>query len=246
VSWNTHVGAADLIAFIAAIRAGRFTDDQPPIAFVLLLQEAVRPAAAARARQDVALVARDTGLDAFYVPSMPNGRRPDGTVSDRGNAILSTLPLSGLTAIELPFDRQRRVAAAADLDVPVGGGLVHLRVVSAHLDATASAARLRVFASGLRERQSRALVSALAADQTVIVGVDLNTWSEAVGEPAYRLLQQAFPGTPRPPLRATFRTGFLLDYLFFRLPPGVQGTSALGPDRFGSDHHPLIGRLRVG
>ena len=45
---------------------------------------------------------------------MRNGRPPQ-TDEDRGNAILSTEPLADLTAIELPFEQQRRVAVAATL-----------------------------------------------------------------------------------------------------------------------------------
>jgi endonuclease/exonuclease/phosphatase (EEP) superfamily protein YafD len=37
----------------------------------------------------------------------------------------------------------------------------------------------------------------------------------------------------------------MLDYLFFRLPDGWTGVSTRVDDRFGSDHHPLLGRIQI-
>jgi endonuclease/exonuclease/phosphatase (EEP) superfamily protein YafD len=35
----------------------------------------------------------------------------------------------------------------------------------------------------------------------------------------------------------------VLDYLFFRLPTGWRAHVERGPERYGSDHYPLIGWL---
>lgn len=114
------------------------TDPRRPL--VLLLQEAYRadetvPAAARgryhggakhpRAADDVADVARAFGLSLRYAPSMRNGAHR----SDRGNAILSALPLGMSHAFVLPHVRQRRVVISAELE-----GIQDLAVMSVHLD----------------------------------------------------------------------------------------------------------------
>ena len=50
----------------------------------------------------------------LYAPSMRNGESAGGG-EDRGNAIVSTLPLADPTVIELPLERQRRVVVAASI-----------------------------------------------------------------------------------------------------------------------------------
>ena len=65
-------------------------------------------------RIDIVQTARRLGLSLFYVPSMRNGGPGSGTTEeDRGNAILTTIPMEDFTAIELPLDYHRRVAVAA-------------------------------------------------------------------------------------------------------------------------------------
>ncbi|NOT26456.1 MAG: hypothetical protein HOP16_10185 [Acidobacteria bacterium] len=89
------------------------------------------------ARQDIVETARTRGLSVFYLPSMRNGSEEGAAGEDRGNAILSTLPLTELAGIELPFERQRRVAAAATVTRrDAAGAPWRLRVVSVHLNAT--------------------------------------------------------------------------------------------------------------
>src|SRR5215207_6871790 len=148
VSWNVNAGAGDLVALVRDLRAGRLTEGQPVDHFVLLLQEALRidsivPAAGAdqagarrlvRSAQpvDVVAFAREAGLSLFYLPSMRNGLGAEEGREDRGNAILSTLPLTELRALELPFVRQRRVVPVALL-----GGVdssAAITVASVHLD----------------------------------------------------------------------------------------------------------------
>jgi endonuclease/exonuclease/phosphatase family metal-dependent hydrolase len=268
VSWNVHVGGGDLIALVDALRAGRLTDGKPVRHFVLLLQEAYRAGdevpprtrfdagvpgwigetPPGGTRRDIVTAAASLGLALYYVPSMRNGATAaDGRAEDRGNAILSTLPLSELTAIELPFERQRRVAVAATVSgaTPIGVPW-HLRVSSAHLDTLGGARRLWLFAGPARARQARSLVDALAPDSPLVLGSDLNTWSEGPREAAYRELRRSFPDTPAPGIRPTFRVGLLLDYVFFRLSAGWRGEYRRIGDRFGSDHHPLLAHVRMG
>ena len=79
-----------------------------------------------RPTQDVVEVARTLRWNLRYVPSMRNGPQR----SDRGNAILTPLPLGPAEGIELPFALQRRVAVGAK--ATVGGHALSL--LSAHLD----------------------------------------------------------------------------------------------------------------
>ncbi len=133
ISWNIHVGGGDVEALVESLRDGTLTG-QPVTRFVLLLQEAyrrgpavpaaldsraagaVRPEIDGRERLDILAVAGKLGLSLVYVPSMRNGG-PLETDEDRGNAILSTEPLSDVAAVELPFERQRRVAIDATVSV---------------------------------------------------------------------------------------------------------------------------------
>jgi endonuclease/exonuclease/phosphatase family metal-dependent hydrolase len=217
-------------------------------------------------RRDIVSVAQSLGLALYYVPSMRNGERTPGVDTrgphpgttpgvdtrgpeDRGNAILSTRPLSAFTAIELPFEKQRRVAIAANLGgAQSDGGAWQLRVASAHLDASAGARRLWVFASGARARQAKGLVDSLDLGEDnapTVVGSDLNTWAAGPRESAYRQLRQSFPQTQDPAYGATFRGGLTLDYMFFRLPQSWRATSRRAASRFGSDHHPVVGSLII-
>jgi endonuclease/exonuclease/phosphatase family metal-dependent hydrolase len=266
VTWNVHAGGGDLVRFVADLRGGALTG-APVESFVLLLQEAYRAGPdvpeASRAerltarvearpptgpRTDIGGIAEHLGLYAFYAPSMPNGSdSPDAHAEDRGNAILSTLPLSGLAAVELPFEVQRRVAVAASLEgTTADGSLWRLRVASGHLDTRSRWSRvLDSFGAG-RARQAGAL-GAWLDGEAVILGADLNTWSAGMLEGALDLLYDRFPETP-PAGGATFTAagvlGRKLDHLLVRLPPGHETRVHRIPDRYGSDHHPLLGVVR--
>ena len=124
VSWNIALGAGDVAKMFERIQ-----QERPTHAVVLLLQEAFRSgddiprtplnaAFAGRIRgasaREIDDLARTMNLWMYYVPSMRNGA-PGLANEDRGNAILSTVPLENLVAIELPFERQRRVAVGATL-----------------------------------------------------------------------------------------------------------------------------------
>ena len=194
VSWNVHVGAADLDGLVQRLRAGGFTAGRPVTRFVLLLQEAYRagpavpraapgmrfPGAIRPRRQiagrDIVDDARRLGLALYYTPAMRNGD-PGETDEDRGNAILSTEPLTDLAAIELPFERQRRVAAVATIHVRGGDGhLRAIRLASVHLENTASRRRLRVLAQEPRRRQAQALLAVMPQEAPLLIGGDFNTW----------------------------------------------------------------------
>ena len=263
LSWNAHVGGGDIVALVEALRSGRLTGGEPVRDFVVLLQEVFRrgsalptPAPGMRIarrieaspptgrRLDIVQVAQALGLGVFYLPSMRNGDERGMDAEDRGNAILSTRPLSQLAGIELPFERQRRVAAVATVTgLDSLGNTWRLRLVSAHLNATAGIRHLWVFAAATRARQAAHLAGVLAGDDIpTVIGVDLNSWAGGPSEPAYRTFRDSFPQTPEPGVEATFRGG-MLDYVFLRLP--AQWFSMFGAvdGFFGSDHRPLIGRI---
>lgn len=254
VSWNVNVGAGNLPEFVADLRAGKLSDGRPVGHFVLLLQEALRAGdtvpppgpsqAGARRllrgspRVDIVAFARESELSLLYVPSMRNGLDPSAPAEDRGNAILSTLPLLAPGALELPFARQRRVAALAML----GGlsGTEPLRVVSVHLDPFVGANRLWIFGvAGVRGRQARAVASVLSSYGSLVIGGDFNTWL-GTNEPALREMTRV-SGHPPQSREGTYATGAVLDYLFFRTPPSWGANYERAADTFGSDHYPLIG-----
>jgi endonuclease/exonuclease/phosphatase family metal-dependent hydrolase len=260
VSWNTAVGSADVVAFLQDLRARHGVD----VPIVLCLQEVYRKGSdvpreldddarfasplglertPAHRREDIATIAALSGLNAYYAPSMRNGG-PLASDEDRGNAILSSMPLSDLTAIELPFERQRRVAIAATVSgFSTDGNPWTLRVVSAHLDNVAGLRRLWLFGSAFaRARQARALSSYLEGTEPTVLAGDLNTWF-GFSDRAYLETARVFGAQPPVDGRATFRGLLRLDHQFFRLPEGWRARSERGDSRFGSDHLPLIATI---
>lgn len=256
VSWNTHEGGGNIDAFVADLKAGRLTG-RPVTSFVLLLQEVYRSGpdvpvhgggliawAAAELsrgldgkRDDIATVAQRLRLAAYYVPSMRNGK-PGVTTEDRGNAILSTMALSDLAAVELPLERQRRVALQATVTVAQPGGAAFpLRLVSTHFTNMVMH-RLWVLSGSGRLRQARALAGVLPADGTLIVGGDFNTWF-GYRDAAYTELARHVPPAPSDDRRATFGP-MRLDHLLLRLPPGWRASVRRADSRYGSDHYPLV------
>jgi endonuclease/exonuclease/phosphatase family metal-dependent hydrolase len=252
VSWNVHVGRGDIRSFIADLRAGALTAGRPAHHFVLMLQEALRsegvPPYDATAEgasriggrdrsQDIMGVSRDFGLALVYVPSMRNGRSPSDPAADRGSALLSTLPLREPAAIELPGERQRRVAIVASVALLNAGAPLSVGVV--HLDGLGSPRRLWVFwTPWMREMQVRALAATLPAGPLVL-GADLNAW-HGKDERAVRLLARVFERTPV----SRERRGLglrVLDYLFFRTLDNRRARYREADNFYGSDHRPLIG-----
>jgi endonuclease/exonuclease/phosphatase family metal-dependent hydrolase len=176
---------------------------------------------------------------------MRNGS-PARSDEDRGNAILSSLAMSDYGAVELPFERQRRVAVAATIS---GWRSAHpgwqLRVVSAHLDNLVGPKRLWFVAAELaRTRQMRGLLQYLQADQAVVLGGDFNTWS-GFDERAYREAARAFPDTDVIDRRPTFGNHLRLDHMFFRLEDGWRGEFRRAESNYGSDHFPLIATITL-
>jgi endonuclease/exonuclease/phosphatase family metal-dependent hydrolase len=266
LSWNAHVGGGDIVGIVNALRRGEFTGGEPVRNFVVLLQEAFRTGAIVPRtpagvsiprrieafppkgpRQDIVQTARALGLGVFYVPSMRNGADGGSAAEDRGNAILSTLPLVNFAGIELPFERQRRIAAVATVTgIDTAGNPWHLRLVSAHLNATASVRRLWVFSSGVRGRQAKHLATVLASeDVPTVMGSDLNSWAGGASEPAVTELLPHFPQTSIPVGQSTFRGGRMLDYMFLRVPSVWASEVRTIDDFFGSDHRALISWIRL-
>jgi endonuclease/exonuclease/phosphatase family metal-dependent hydrolase len=260
VSWNIAMGRGDVPALLNDLRA-----KDSGAAIVLLLQEAFRkgpevpstvPPTARFAGQlasqsaidgplEIERIAEASGLDLYYVPSMRNGA-PSHSDEDRGNAILSSLALSNYDAIELPFERQRRVAVAATIS---GSSPAHtvwqLRLVSAHLDNLVGPKRVWFLAAELaRMRQVRGLLQYLQADEAVVLGGDFNTWS-GFEERAYREAARAFPETEVIDRRPTFGGHLRLDHLFFRLDDGWRSEFRRGESSYGSDHFPLIATITL-
>ncbi len=255
ISWNTALGAGDLKKLLADVRA---TSGDVPI--VLLLQEAYRkgpevPAIGegfsfagklgGRDSVEIEALAAGVGMNLYYVPSMRNGA-PWDSDEDRGNAILSTLPLRDFSALELPFERQRRVAVAATIaGRSSSGDPWRVRLVSAHFDNTVGARRGWILGGEYaRVRQTRALLEFVGQESTVILGGDFNTWF-GFQEPAYAAIARAFPDSDTTDRQPTFMGLLRLDHLFFRLPDRWQGRFRRAGSRYGSDHYPLVGSIEL-
>jgi endonuclease/exonuclease/phosphatase family metal-dependent hydrolase len=257
VSWNVHEGGGDVSALLTDLQMGRLTGGRRVYTFALLLQEVYRSSPAvpnflpegarfARGvkpggldRVDITATARTFGLSLFYVPSMRNGP-PTVSDEDRGNAILSTMPLGDLTALELPLEHQRRVVVAATIRDEAGHW--RLRLVSAHFTNTVGH-HLWLASEYGRLRQARALAAALDQSVPMILGGDLNTWF-GYHDAAYRELARRFPSPPPLDRRPTF--GIMrLDHVLYRFPDGWLATVTRGESRYGSDHYPLIAELTV-
>jgi endonuclease/exonuclease/phosphatase family metal-dependent hydrolase len=252
VSWNTALGEGDAPALLADL-----TRDYPGRDVVLLLQEVYRrglgpPPAVQKPGygrkhgghgDDIVAIADRLGMNAYYVPSMRNGS-PENSDQDRGNAILATLPVRDLTAIELPYERQRRVAVAATVRLQSpSNGPIDLRLVSAHLDNRVGGGRLW-FAGGLfaRARQARALVNVLRGEDAAVLAGDFNSWF-GFGDLAVRETLGVFPDTPLTDGRPTFRNLLRLDHVFVRLPDGWSVAAHRARRRYGSDHWPLVATI---
>jgi endonuclease/exonuclease/phosphatase family metal-dependent hydrolase len=276
VSWNIHEGAGDVHDLVRRLRAGEFTGDAPIGQFVLLLQEITRRSAAVPVRVprgfpaprriasradsadvDVQRFA-DEGFAVLYAPSMRNGgghaRDERGAAEDRGNAIVSTLPLEDPRVVELPLERQRRVAAAATV---VGrsarGSRWQLEIVDVHLDT--SLALFHGSPTAARGRQASALLDALRAfnrssngTTITVVGGDLNTWNGR-RDAAARLLADALPDASMtenaPTWHGPFGLRATLDHIFVAGASSHVNVTRL-PGRFGSDHYPLLAVVDVG
>lgn len=259
VSWNVHVGGGDIAALTADLRSGRLTAGDV-LPFVLLLQEAFRtnddipvwrsgqpappriaPRPTSGPRVPTPGYAKRLGLHLVYVPSMRNGPGDADHREDRGSAILSTMTLADPHAIELPFERQRRVAVAARIANVTRDD--DLWVVNVHLENRTGGRRFWLEAPSARARQARALVKKFLPDGPAILGGDLNTW--ASNEPTIELLKDVFETPVGDDTRATLPGVGRIDYLLARLPSGWTMTSRRLDSRYGSDHFPVLGILTL-
>lgn len=264
VSWNTHVGGGDVHELLVRLRRGDLTGGAPQQHVVVLLQEVFRrgdgvPGRVAEglpvphriavnppegARRDIREIAASERMSLVYVPAMRNGR-DEITPEDRGNAILTTEALGDVAAIELPMERQRRVAIAATIMRRMSRAepARPLLAVTAHLDTGLALTRGGPFAA--RRRQADALVNALAylpaADADVVIGGDFNSWL-GDAESAVQDVRRSFPEPAqheRPTWTGAAGIHATLDHMFVRIDDGEPVTRR-APQRFGSDHYPLI------
>lgn len=227
VSWNLHDDAGDLPRLLSDLSSGQLTGGSARD-FLLLLQEATEQ----RVRRLAASNAPP--LSTFFAPVRPGVRRTTG------NAIVSTRPLSNERAIELPRERQPRAAASATVEMAGQ----RLFIVSTHLENRLGWLR-GLFGDRARRRQVDALLSALPASGHGIVGGDMNTML-GPSEPALDALYDRFRDTPRDRPQPTFRSRLSLDRLFFDVPDGWDVSQRVLEDRYGSDHHPVIGIITGG
>jgi endonuclease/exonuclease/phosphatase family metal-dependent hydrolase len=270
ITWNTHVGGGSLGYFIRQLRTGVLTGGRPVRNFVVLLQEAYRegydvpaelPAGGLYAsdifprrelgvRRGIRQVASEEGLHAFYVPAMRNGidRVPP---EDRGNAILSTLPLTDYTAWELPLRYQRRVTVGATVSGETSDGRPwQLTLVDVHLDNRSGLQSLVQSFTRARVRQTEFLLDHIPQGGAAVLGGDLNTWLGEAQEPAVRLIRESFTVPADLPSHGTLKFGAILerqtDFLFFRLPAGWRARYRRVGGTYGSDHYPLLGWVVFG
>jgi endonuclease/exonuclease/phosphatase family metal-dependent hydrolase len=218
-------GSGDLSRLASDLASGRLTG-APPLNYVLLLQEAVSGVGT-----DAEQLARERNVHAFVVPVY----EVDGRI--RGNAIVATAPLHNTRGISLPQERQPRMAAFGTISV----GGQSLFVVSTHFENRLSWLRGGVFSDMARGRQAEALLRALP-EGPGILGGDLNTLL-GPSEPAWRLFAMRFPDTPKEQADPTFRERLVLDHVFFDLPEGWTARTHVVKDRYGSDHHPVLGMV---
>jgi len=280
VTWNVNVGGGDLELFLREeldldCERGQPTRGRHTPHFALLLQEARRQSHAVPIvpdgrnvppriepdpwpgeHRDIVDIARGCGLALFYVPSMRNGvEETDGTREDRGNAILSTLPLSDFVALELPFEGSRKVTVAATVHSQAGDSL---RLVNLHFSVSSTFYRTLTTGNSTRLRQAQGMVEALsiveaerspdaAPSIATTAGGDTNTWSD--DETALQQLRIDFPESP-PSGGVVTRAPFPTDHIFFRQDAErrielIDGSYRRTESTYDSDHQARIVWLRA-
>lgn len=254
LSWNVHVGGADVDELIAktlgelsgqgtglvilmqeAFRAGIDVPDSLPRD--LDVPSSIRPR---RPAPDIVGLAERLGMSVAYVPSMRNGSATAlESREDRGNAILSTESLTDVRAIELPFGRQRRVAVAATV-TPRGQAIGAIRVITTHFDT-----------NGDRVDQAEALAQRMEslAELPMLVAGDLNSRrgfkDRAVTTIARRIAIESCgtQRTSRWPWRLDIPLFFLIgrvDFMFSTLEASVTRTCQTLSHAYDSDHLPIL------
>ena len=254
-----HVGGGDIGGLLADVRRRH---GGAPVVF--LLQEAYRegpevptrleahasfasmiracgPTAAARKSSRLP---QRLGLHAYYVPSMRNGA-PAASAEDRGNAILSTLPLTDLRAIELPFERQRRVAVAATVAGVTARGRRGRFASCRHISTTWSAhgvCGLRVASSAGPARRvgwSRRCRAATIRSCSAPISIPGSASATAPTAPPQRV-----PGDAASRIGAPRFTGCCGSIISSSAWTRDGGRVPRADNAYGSDHYPLIGQIR--
>jgi len=263
VNWNVHVGHGDVAGLVDKISSAEKANGFGKPEFVLLLEESFRQGGQAKAipdsagvqvpqriappdpKMDIEHIARKLGWWLYYAPSMRNGDGVGEHAEDRGNAILSSLPLQAAEAVELPFAVQRRVALIAT--VTDARKQPKLRVAVTHFDTRASLLQGWIFGGpAARNHQAKEFVSALKKFESdplpLIVGGDLNTYmgSKAVIHTMSGMAPHTDCGT-----QATHTWGVTLDHTFASIPETWPGRCVRGDSTFGPDHYPLVFPLNV-
>jgi endonuclease/exonuclease/phosphatase family metal-dependent hydrolase len=247
MSWNVRLGEGRVGDLVRLLRARTPAPAVGDIGVVLLLQEAFRgggdiPATAPphvdtpqrivppSPAADITAVAAENGLSLVYVPSMRNGEGASiYEREDRGNAILSTEPISDIEAIELPYGGERRVAVLAT--VTPRGGTRPVRVMTAHFGFLRSGARQ---ADRLAEYLQTNLVG-----PPLVIGLDTNaTLGAASG--AVRSIERVVPRLTDCGSGRTSRWIARIDFMFSNLAPSSLTSCGTLTDRYGSDHVPLV------
>jgi endonuclease/exonuclease/phosphatase (EEP) superfamily protein YafD len=124
-----------------------------------------------------------------------------------------------------------------------------LETLSTHLEPLSSPRTLWVFKNP-RPRQVRALLDVLESPRYtspdvagIVLGGDFNTVQGGDREEGYRHARAWSTSLAAEDRRRTHMMG-RLDYLFFRLAEGWTAETHRLDDRFGSDHHPVLGTFR--
>lgn len=259
VTWNVHVGGGDVVRMIERLRAGELTGGVPVRHFVMLLQETFQSNAAVPAavpgmrgashidavppgngvRRPIDDVAHEHDLAFIYAPSMRNGDMHE----DRGNGIVSTLPLEEPWALELPLERQRRVVVVAHVrGLTAAGEPWRLQLAAVHLEPQTTWNPLGITP---RVRQAEWLLRALPPAERAVIAGDLNARFGAVGEAAVRRLREEYPQPATVPSFRTYDGPLLTGQVDFIFARGVSVSGYARVDEaFGSDHWPVLAWIR--
>ncbi len=276
MTWNAKTGEGDVVRGVDVARERIAAAGGNPNHLVVLLQEAytrendppgeellerggeptwpsrrIGDEAKRPESSDVEHVADELGMSLIYTPSMLNGKPGAGPPEDRGNAVLSAIPIDSITILELPFEQQRRsVPVAYFSGTNYRGDPWTLRVASVHLDLHARGSRaLGLWRTSGRRRQAEGLVAGLRGPTPVVVAGDFNT-SLSASEAAVLVMKEAFPRPSRHPTKPTSVVGpggilkFRLDHMFFRVPDEWRVGYERMDEMLGSDHFPLLGWIQ--
>ncbi|WP_455280473.1 endonuclease/exonuclease/phosphatase family protein [[Eubacterium] cellulosolvens] len=271
ISWNVHVGSGDLDQFINDLQYGHLTNGERIEHFVMLLQEAfrqdstvpfkippyartgnnIRVTTPKGLRVDIITTARKHRLGLFYVPSMRNGRQENiKNPEDRGNAILSTIPLSRPISVELPLERQRRTVIAANISGKSKAKISwRIQLINVHLENRTSGLMFFRGFSIARLNQVTALLKILPEEKIAVMAGDFNTWFREAQEPTIKHVENFFnrlgivseyDSSKTPRKRYPLFQDRLVDYLFFKVPENWHTEKYYVDDNYGSDHYPLV------